>query len=58
MHSGELFFFSLFLPCLFAITLIADGASKILRNESGWISIGLGIVFISSSIAAYFVFLK
>lgn len=58
MKGIDFLFLALVLPSLFAITLIADGASKILRQESGWVSVGLGIVFLISAISAYFLLIQ
>ncbi len=58
MKSVEFLFVLLVLPSLFAITLIAEGLSKVLRKESGWVSIGLGVVFLSAVVTAYFVILR
>jgi len=52
------FYIALILPGLFALTLILEGVSKILRDEPGWISIVFGIVFILAIILAYFFLLR
>lgn len=58
MTGPEFIFLALVLPSLFAIILIADGVNKVLREEPGWVSIGLGVVFLVSIITAYFTILR
>ncbi len=47
----------LILPSLFGLTLVGDGLSKILHQESGgFISIVFGFIFIGVVVFAYFFF--
>lgn len=57
-QEPALLYIILILPTLFALTLIADGIHKVLRNESGWINFLMGIAFILTTIYAYFFFLR
>ena len=56
MDRGDpsLIFLSLVLPCLFAMTLIAEGVWKISQHLSGWINIILGAVVMGISVWMYF----
>lgn len=45
------------LPALFGLTLVGEGVYKMHHFESGWISIGLGSVFLGV-VAFGFFFLK
>lgn len=53
-----LLYLVLILPSLFALTLLAEGLHKILRKESGWISLLFGLLFLLVIIYAYFSFLR
>lgn len=47
----------LVLPTLFGLTLVGEGLSKILKNETaGWLSIVFGVLFIGVVIFAYLFF--
>ena len=48
----------LILPSLFALILVTEGIHKILKKESGWISLFLGLAFLGIIIYAYFAFFK
>lgn len=54
LREPEFLYLSLILPSLFALTLIAEGVHKILKKESGWISLFLGIGFLVVIIGSYF----
>lgn len=54
----EFVYVTLVLPSLFAITLIAEGVNKILKHESGWISMLTGTLFLTIVVAAYFMLLR
>jgi len=58
LKEPEFLYLALVLPSLFALTLIAEGVHKILKKESGWISLFLGIGFLLVMIASYFLVLK
>lgn len=58
LKDPEFLYLALILPSLFALTLIAEGVSKILRKESGWVSLFLGITFLAVIIVSYFWILK
>lgn len=51
-------YLALILPSLFALTLIIEGLSKILKNEPGWVSLIFGLAFLVIVIGTYFFFLK
>lgn len=53
-ESPEFIYIVLVLPSLFALTLIAEGVHKVLKNESGWLSIVLGCLFLTVLIFGYF----
>lgn len=53
-QAPEFLYIALILPSLFALTLIAEGVHKIMQRQAGWISITLGIFFLASVVAAYF----
>lgn len=53
-QSPEFIYIVLVLPSLFALTLIAEGVHKILKNESGWLTIFLGCSFLIVLIFGYF----
>lgn len=53
-----LLYLVLILPSLFALTLLAEGLHKILRKESGWVSLLFGLLFLFVIIYAYFNFLR
>lgn len=47
----------LILPALFGLTLIGEGISKLLHEETGgWISIIFGSIFVAVVIFAFFIF--
>lgn len=47
----------LILPSLFGLTLIGEGLSKIIHEQSGgWISIIFGSIFVAVVIFAFFIF--
>ena len=54
LKQPEFLYLALILPSLFALTLIAEGVQKILRKESGWVSILLGIGFLAIIVVSYF----
>lgn len=54
----EFIYVALILPSLFALTLIAEGVHKIFRQESGWVSLTLGVVFIILIIGVFFFVLQ
>jgi len=54
IQSPEFIYIALVLPSLFALTLIAEGVHKVLKNESGWLSIFLGCAFLMVLIFGYF----
>lgn len=56
MDSSDpgLLFLGLVLPCLFALTLIAEGAWKISQHASGWVSLLLGLGVIGLTLFVYF----
>jgi hypothetical protein len=56
MDRGDpsLIFLSLVLPCLFAMTLMAEGIWKISQHLSGWINIVLGVTVLGISVWMYF----
>jgi len=54
----EFLYVALVLPSLFALTLIVEGLHKLLRQESGWASLGFGIVFLLIILGTYFFVLK
>lgn len=58
LKQPEFLYLALILPSLFALTLIAEGVQKILRRESGWVSILLGIGFLVIIVASYFLLFK
>ena len=54
----EMFYLALVLPGLFALTLVIEGVHKILKEESGWMSLIFGIVFLVIIVVAYFFLLR
>ncbi|OGG13374.1 hypothetical protein A2773_06035 [Candidatus Gottesmanbacteria bacterium RIFCSPHIGHO2_01_FULL_39_10] len=54
VQSPEFIYIALVLPSLFALTLIAEGVHKILKNESGWLAVFLGCFFLAVLIFGYF----
>lgn len=54
VQSPEFIYIALVLPSLFALTLIAEGVHKVLKNEPGWLSIVLGCSFLIVLIFGYF----
>lgn len=54
----EFIYVTLVLPSLFALTLIAEGVNKLLKHESGWVSMLTGIFFLVIVLAVYFVVLR
>ena len=54
----EFIYIALILPSLFALTLIAEGVNKILRQEPGWVSLTLGSLFIALIVGVYFFVLQ
>ena len=58
LKQPEFLYLALILPSLFALTLIAEGVQKILRKESGWVSILLGIGFLAIIVVSYFLLFK
>ncbi len=54
----EFIYVSLVLPSLFALTLIAEGVSKVLKQESGLVSIVFGMTFLALIIGVYFFVLQ
>lgn len=53
----EFLYATLILPSLFAVTLITEGISKLMKRESGWVSLGIGLIFLSIVVGVYFGFL-
>ncbi len=53
-----IFYLGFILPGLFALILIAEGAHKLTRYESGWLSIGMGTVFLLVIIIMYFLIFR
>ena len=58
LNEPEFLYLALVLPSLFALTLIIEGLHKILKKESGWISLVFGIGFLVIIIASYFLIFK
>jgi len=58
LKEPEFLYLALILPSLFGLTLIAEGIHKVLKKESGWISILLGIGFLAIIIVSYFLLFK
>lgn len=54
----EFIYVALVLPSLFAVTLIIEGLHKLLRRESGWVSLALGLSFLGMIFGTYFFVLK
>ncbi len=54
----EFIYATLILPSLFAVTMIAEGINKMMRRESGWVSIGIGVLFLFVIVVVYFGFLR
>ena len=57
-NQPEFIYIALILPSLFALTLIAEGVNKILRQEPGWVSLTLGSLFIALIVGVYFFVLQ
>ncbi|HLB60149.1 MAG TPA: hypothetical protein VJL83_00910 [Patescibacteria group bacterium] len=51
-------FLGLVLPCLFSLTLIAEGMWKVSQRTSGWVNIFMGLGFISLTLWVYFYLLQ
>jgi hypothetical protein len=50
----QVLYMVLILPSLFGLTLVGEGLNKILKSETaGWISVGMGALFILVVIFAY-----
>lgn len=58
LSEPEFLYLALVLPSLFALTLIAEGVHKILKKESGWISLVLGVGFLIVIVFSYLLILK
>lgn len=58
LNDPAIFYLGLVLPGLFAVTLILEGAHKVLRDEPGLINILFGFVFLAIIVIAYFFFLR
>ena len=54
----EFIYATLILPSLFAVTMITEGISKILKHQSGWLSLVIGVVFLSIVMGVYFGILR
>ncbi len=50
----EFIYATLVLPSLFALTLISEGISKIVKHQSGWFSLAIGILFLAIVMGVYF----
>lgn len=57
-NEPEFLYLALVLPGLFAVTLIFEGFHKLLNKESGWVSLILGLIFLSVILSTYFFILK
>lgn len=49
----EFMYATLILPSLFALTLVGEGVHKLIRHESGWVPLGMGLTFISIVVSVY-----
>lgn len=58
LNDPAIFFLGIVLPGLFALTLIVEGITKVLRDEPGWVPLVLGVIFFIVIAAAYFFFLR
>lgn len=58
ISDPAIFFLGLVLPGLFALTLIVEGVTKVLRDEPGWVALTFGIIFLIVIIVAYFFLLR
>lgn len=58
LSEPEFLYIALVLPSLFALTLIAEGVHKVLKKESGWISIVFGVAFLLIIVLSYLWVLK
>lgn len=50
----EILYATLTLPSLFAVTLISEGIGKLLKRQSGWVSLGMGLVMLGIIIGVFF----
>lgn len=50
----EFIYATLVLPCLFALTLIAEGTIKVFKYGTGWVAIGTGSAFLLIIVGVYF----
>lgn len=57
-NDPEFIYIALILPSLFALTLILEGVHKLLRQESGLVSLVLGLLFLFIILGTYFFVLK
>jgi len=58
VNDPAIFYLAMILPGLFSLTLILEGIHKILQDESGWVSLIFGIIFLVVIIIAYFFLLQ
>ncbi len=52
--ESQIFYVMLALPTLFGLTLVGEGMYKLTHYESGWLSIFIGLVFMSIVAFGYF----
>lgn len=53
-RSPEFLYIGFVLPMLFSLTLVGEGIYKISKEEEGYVTFTLGLVFLISIIAGYF----
>jgi hypothetical protein len=55
MSSQPAFLYAtLALPFLFALVLVIEGISKLVKHESGWISVTIGMILMGIVVGVYF----
>ncbi len=56
-HDAQFFYMMLALPAMFGLTLVGEGMYKMSHYQPGWISMGMGVMFLVV-VAFGFFFLK
>ncbi|OGK16625.1 hypothetical protein A2690_03355 [Candidatus Roizmanbacteria bacterium RIFCSPHIGHO2_01_FULL_39_12b] len=53
LASSEFLYVGFVLPMLFALTLVGEGIYKIAKNEEGYLTFILGIIFLIGVVLGY-----
>ncbi|OGC92455.1 hypothetical protein A2899_02405 [Candidatus Amesbacteria bacterium RIFCSPLOWO2_01_FULL_49_25] len=52
--EAQLLYVMLILPTFFGLSLLGEGIYRMTRYESGWVSVGLGCIFLMVVVFGYF----